>query len=75
MCRLKNYYQRFNNRKCVHDTLEKAGIPLVFDAVIARGNAENKIEIKSDHIVSDDYGKKGNVETWKQRKTYSHMPD
>ena len=24
-------------RKCVHDTLEKAGIPLVFDAVIARG--------------------------------------
>lgn len=34
-----------------------------------------KIEIKSDHTVSDDYGKKGNVETWKQRKTYSHMPD
>ena len=31
-------------------------------------NTENKIEIKSDHIVSDDYGKKGNVETWKQRK-------
>ena len=24
-------------RKCVHDTLEKAGIPLAFDAVIARG--------------------------------------
>ena len=38
-------------------------------------NTENKIEIKSDHTVSDDHGKKGNVETWKQRKTYSHMPD
>lgn len=34
-----------------------------------------KIERKSDHIMSDDREKKGNVETWKQRKTYSHMPD
>ena len=34
-----------------------------------------KIEIKSGHTVSDGHEKKGNVETWKQRKTYSHMPD
>ena len=45
------------------------------DLLFKQNGIKKKIEIKSDHTVSDDHGKKGNVETWKQRKTYSHMPD
>ncbi len=44
-------------RKCVHDTLEKAGIPLVFDAVIARGGLLKPTpkELAGFHHINEQY--------------------